>query len=106
MHLAEEHFLGRPVLGPPLPNAPFHGAPLPLPVLAGAFPLQPFHQRLGLQRRLAHQQFFQPRPDVDERIDTGTPKVRCPCVTGQFAPVAVFSCGFAIHVCFHRCVLQ
>jgi len=43
MHLAEKHFLGRPVLSLPLPNAPFHGAPLPLPVLAGAFPLQPFH---------------------------------------------------------------
>jgi hypothetical protein len=48
MHLAEEHFLGRPVLGTPPAHAPFDGPPLPLPVLARVFPLQPLHQRLGL----------------------------------------------------------
>jgi len=52
MHLAEEHFLGRPMLSPPLPHAPFHRPPLPPPVLAGTFPLQPVHQGLGLERRL------------------------------------------------------
>jgi hypothetical protein len=63
MHLAEEHFLGRPVLRLPLPHSTFHRAPLALPVLAGVFTPQPVHQRLGLQARLALQQFFQTRPD-------------------------------------------
>lgn len=43
MHLAEKHFLGRSVLGLPLPHAPFHGPPLPLPVLAWTLTLQPSH---------------------------------------------------------------
>jgi hypothetical protein len=57
MHLAEKHFLGRPVLGLPLPHAPFHGPPVPLPVLPGTLTLQPSHQRFGLQGRLTLQQF-------------------------------------------------
>ena len=46
--LAKEDFLGRTVLGLPLPHAPFHRPPLPLPVLARALLLQPLHQRLGV----------------------------------------------------------
>jgi hypothetical protein len=37
MHLAEEDFLGRPMLGPPLSHAPFQRPPAPLPVLARVF---------------------------------------------------------------------
>jgi hypothetical protein len=48
MHLAEEHFLGRPVLRFPLPHPPLQGALMTLPVLARALPLQPLPQRLGL----------------------------------------------------------
>jgi hypothetical protein len=48
VRLAKEDFLGRTVLGLPLPHAPFHRPPLPLPVLARAFLLQPLHQRLGV----------------------------------------------------------
>jgi len=75
MHLAEEHFLGRPVLGLPLTHPSLHRPSLPLPVLAGAFPLQPVHQRFGLERRLPLQEFFQPRPDLQERIDARAPGV-------------------------------
>jgi hypothetical protein len=46
--LAKEDFLGRTVLGLPLPHAPFYRPPLPLPILARVLPLQPLHQGLGL----------------------------------------------------------
>jgi hypothetical protein len=75
MHLAEEQLLGRPVLGLPLPHPTFHRASLPLPVLPGIFPLQPIHQRLGLQSWLTLQQVLQPRPHRHERIDTRPPGV-------------------------------
>jgi len=106
MHLAEEHFLGRPVLRPPLPHPPFHRPPLPLPVLARAFPLQPLHQRLGLQSRLTLQQFLQPRPDLEQRIHPGAPRAACAGLTGQLTPVAILPCALAIHACFHRGFLQ
>jgi hypothetical protein len=106
MHLAEKHFLGRPVLGFPAPHPPFHGPPLPLPVLAGVFPLQPLHQRFGLQPWLTLQQRFQTRPDVDERIDPGAPGVRCPGLGRELVSITVLPCGLAIHACFHRCELQ
>jgi hypothetical protein len=104
--LAEEHFLGRPVLGLPASHPPFHRPPLPLPVLAGAFPLQPVHQCLGLESRFPLQEFLQPRPDVLERVQPGTPGVCATAFTGQLAPVAVLACGLAIHACLHRRVLQ
>jgi hypothetical protein len=49
MHLAEEHFLGRSVLRLPLPNPAFQRAPVTPPVRARVLPLEPVHQRLGLQ---------------------------------------------------------
>jgi hypothetical protein len=106
MHLAEEHFLRWPVLGLPLPHPPFHGSPLSLPVLAGVFPLQPVHQRLGLERRLSLQEFFQSGPNVHKRIGPGPPGVLGAGFTGQLAQVAILPCGFAVHACFHRRVLQ
>ena len=53
MHLGEEHFLGRPVLGLPLPHPPLQRAPRGLPVTVGILLLEPLQQRLGLQARLA-----------------------------------------------------
>jgi hypothetical protein len=104
--LAEEHFLGRPVLGFPTAHPPFQRPPLRLPILAGVFPLQPVQQGFGLERGLTLQQFFQPRPDLAERIDPGAPGVGRTRLTGQLAPVAVFACGLAIHASLHRRVLQ
>jgi hypothetical protein len=104
--LAEEHFFGRPVLGFPTSHPPFQRPPLRLPILAGVFSLQPVQQGFGLERGLALQECFQPRPDVAERIDTGAPGVGGARLTGQLAPVAVFACGLAIHACLHRRVLQ
>jgi hypothetical protein len=104
--LAEEHFLGGPVPGFPASHASFQRPPLGLPILAGVFPLQPVQQGFGLERRLTLQQFFQPRPDVAERVDPGAPGVGGTRLTGQLAPVAVFACGLAIHASLHRRVLQ
>lgn len=102
MLLGEKHFLGRPVLGLPLPHAPFDGPPLPLPVLAGVLTLEPLDQGLGLERGLPLQQFLQGGPNLGQRIGPGPPSVRPGCLAGQLAAVAVLPCGFAIHACFHR----
>ena len=48
MHLAEEHFLGRPVLRLPLPHTTLQGASLGRPIPLWVLLLQPFQQRLGL----------------------------------------------------------
>jgi hypothetical protein len=106
MLLGKEQLLGRPVLGFPLPHAPFDGATLPLPVLPGLFALQPVHQGLGLQSRLALQQLLQPRPDLGERIDPRPPVMHRPPGAGQFLAIPVFSSTLAIHACFHRCPPQ
>src|SRR5436305_11438507 len=102
MHLAEEHFFRRTLRCLPPPHTPFHGPTLPLPVLVGVFPLQPFHQRLGLQGRLTLQQVLERRPHLDQGI-----RPRPPCVgrwrfTRQLAPVAILACRLAIHTRFHR----
>ena len=106
MHLAEVNLLGWSVLALPLPHPPFHRSPLPLPVLAGVFPLQPVHQRLGLQRRLSLQQFLQARPDINQWIGPSPPGVGAAALTGQSPLVAILPCGLAVHACFHRRVLQ
>jgi hypothetical protein len=106
MHLAEEHFLGRTMRGLPLPDAPFHRPSLLLPVLARVLALQPLHQSLGLQPRLALQQLLERRPDVDERIRPGPPCVRRRGFAGELAPIAILACRLAIHTRFHRRVPQ
>jgi hypothetical protein len=58
VHLGEEHFPGRPVLGLPLPDAPLQRPARPLPVALGKFLLQPPQQGLGLQGRLTLEQFL------------------------------------------------
>jgi len=106
MHLAEKHFLGRPVLRLPLPHPPLHRAPPLVPVLAWVFPLQHLDQRFRLQRRRPLQQFFQTRPDLGERIGPGPPGVLRPALTRHLTAVAVLPGTFGIHPCFHRCLSQ
>ena len=100
--LGEEHLLGRPVLGLPLPHAPLQGAARPLPVALGILLLQPPQQGLGLQGRLALQQFFQARPDVGERVGPGPPGPGGAGLAGELVQVAVLACGLAVHACLHR----
>ncbi len=106
MLLAEEQLLGRSMLGLPLPHPPFHGATLPLPVLAGVLALQPIHQRLGLQAWLTLQQCLQPRPHFQERIGPGAPGMFRLALTGQPATIPILSSRLAIHACLHRCLPQ
>jgi hypothetical protein len=100
--LGEEHFLGGPVLGLPLPHPPLQGAARPLPVALGDFLLQPAQQGLGLQGRLALEQLLQPRPDVGERVGPGAPGARGAGLTGELPEVAVLAGGLAVHACLHR----
>jgi hypothetical protein len=106
MHLAEKHFLGRPVLGFPLPHPPFHRSPLPLPVAAGVLTLEPLDQSLGLQGWLALQQLLQSRPDGGQWIRPRAPRMRRGCFAGQLTQLAILAGAFAIHVCLHRCLLE
>jgi hypothetical protein len=106
MHLAEEDFLGRPVLGLPLPHPPLQRPPVPVPVLLGLLTRQPVQQRFGLQARLPAQQFLQTGPHRGERIGPGTPGVGRAPLAGQLAEVTVLPCGLAIHVGLHRCLLE
>jgi len=106
MDLAEKHFLGWPVLGFPLPHAPFHGPALPLPVLTRIVALQPSHQRFGLQGWLTLEKFFQAGPNCGQRVGAGSPRVRPADFAGQSALAAILACGFAIHTCLHRCPAQ
>jgi hypothetical protein len=102
MHLTEKHFLGRTMLGLPLPYPPFYSAAMPLPVLVRIATLQPFHQRLGLQTSLTLQQPRQRRPNIKQRIRPGPPRVWNRCFAGQLAQVAILACRFGMHTCFHR----
>jgi hypothetical protein len=106
MHLAEKHFLGRPVLGFPDPHPSFHRPPVPLPVSVGVFALQPPDQRLGLQPWLLTQQLQQTWPDINERIRSRSPVMRRWRFTGQLATHAVLPSGLSIHARFHRCLLE
>jgi hypothetical protein len=100
--LGEEHLSGRPVLGLPLPHPPLQGAAHPLPVALGILLLQPAQQGLGLQGRLALEQFLQARPDVGERVGPGPPGPGGAGLAGELVQVAVLACGLAIHACLHR----
>jgi hypothetical protein len=100
--LGEEHLPGRPVLGLPLPHPPLQGAARPLPVALGILLLQPPEQGLGLQGRLALEQFLQARPDVGEWVGPGPPGPGGAGLAGELAQVAVLACGLAIHACLHR----
>jgi hypothetical protein len=100
--LGEEHFSGRPVLGLPLPHPPLQGAARPPPVALRILLLQPPEQGLGLQGRLALEQFLQARPDVGERVGPGPPGPGGTGLARELGPVAVLTCGLAIHACLHR----
>jgi len=106
MDLGEEYFLGRPVLGFPLPHPPFQRPLGSLPGLLRKFTLQPFPQGLGLQAGLPLEQFLQPRPHRRQRIDACPPRTRGRLLARQLGMVPVLSGSFAIHACTHRRLRQ
>lgn len=76
MHLGKEHFLGRPVLGLPLPHASFQGPPRRLGTCARLGALHPVPQGLGLQAWLLLQLLGHGRPYLGERVRPGPPGSR------------------------------
>jgi hypothetical protein len=102
MHLAEEDFLGRTMLGFPLTHAPLQRPTIALPVLRRHFPLQPGQQRFGLQTRLALQLFFYPGPHRGQRIRPRPPVVGGLASAGQLTGGAILPSRLAVHTRFHR----
>ena len=102
MHLAEEDFLGRTMLGLPLAHAPLQRPTSWLPVLSRHFPLQPGQQRFGLQTRLPLQLFFQPGPNRGQRIGPRPPTVHGPDSARQLSGVAILPSRLTVHTRFHR----
>ena len=94
--LAEEDFLGRPVQGSPFFEVPLQGAQLPLGEAARILALQPVEHGLGLQAGVERQQFFDPRPDVGERVGPGSPGMLHAHLTGQLAEPAILACGLVV----------
>jgi hypothetical protein len=96
--LGEEHLPGRPVQGPPPFDVPLQRAELAVSEATGEPPLQIGEQRLGLQAGVAAEQFFEARPDVGERVGSGTPgAVHAFDLTGQLAEAAVSAGGLGVH---------
>jgi hypothetical protein len=83
VHLAEEHFLGRPQRGPPTPHLPLQRPQLPLGEPTWLTALQLADDGLGLQTRLLFQHRANLRPDLGERIVPRRPVVRPSQLAGQ-----------------------
>jgi hypothetical protein len=100
--LAEEHLLGRSVLGLPLPHPPLQRALHRGREFPGVLLLQPGQQGLGLEPRVAFQQRGELRPDGGQRIGPGPPGARCLAGAGQLFRLPIVTCRFAVHVGHHR----
>jgi hypothetical protein len=97
MYLAEEHFLGAAVQGPPLLDAPLERPQLAVSELTGEAPLKIAEQRLGLQAGVEAERLFQLRPDGGERIRFGTPvSVHESHLAGQPAQLPILAGGLRI----------
>ena len=92
MHLGEEHFLRRPVQGPPLLEPPLQRPQLAVGEATGIAALQVGEQRLGLQAGIELQQRLQLGPDFDEGIGSGSPvTVHAFPLTGQLAEATILA---------------
>lgn len=98
MHLAEEHFLGRPRRGPPAPHLPLQGPQLSVAEPARVTPLQLDEDRLGLQAGLLLEQRAHFRPDLGERIEPRGPIMRPGQFAGQLLLPSILACRLVVHV--------
>jgi hypothetical protein len=98
VHLAEEHFLGRPQRGPPTPHLPLQGPQLPLGEPTRVTTLQLAEDGLGLQTRLLFQHRANLRPDLGERIVPRRPVVRPSQLAGQLPQPPILTCRLVVHV--------
>jgi hypothetical protein len=98
VELSEEHFLGRPLQSPPALDVPLQGTKLTVGEASGEASLQVGKQRLGLQPGVDAEQFFEGRPDVGERVGSGTPvAVHAFDLLGQPTEPAVGAGRFGVH---------
>jgi hypothetical protein len=73
VHLAEEHFLGRSLRGPPEVHLALQGAELTILESPRVLPLQPAKECLGLQVGGRTQLLFELRPDAGKRVRPSSP---------------------------------
>lgn len=97
VHLAEEHFLGRPRHGPPTPHLPLQRPQLPVGEPARVAALQLAEDGLGLQPRLLFQQRANLRPDLGERIGPRRPVMRPGQFAGQLLKPPILACRLVVH---------
>jgi hypothetical protein len=102
MHLGEEHFLGRPVQGPPLLDAALQGSQLAVRETPRIKPLQLAKQRLGLQAGRQPQLLFQLGPNLDEDIGPRSPVMFHDHLAGQLAEPPVLPCRLGIQTGLRR----
>ena len=98
MDLAEEHFLGRAVQGPPALDAALQRPHLAVGEAAGVLPLQVLQQRLGLQAGVDLQQLLQLGPDVGEGVGLRAPVVLHADLARQPVEAAVLARRLVVHV--------
>ena len=94
--LAEEHLLGRPVQGPPLPDVALQGAQLPVGKAAGVLALQPLEHGLGLQAGVEGQLLLDAGPDLGEGVGARPPGMLHAHLAGQPAEPAVLARGLVV----------
>jgi hypothetical protein len=98
VHLAEEHFLGRPRQRPPTPHLPLQRPQLPVGETARIATPQLGEDRLGLQARLPLEQRTNLHPHLGERIDPRRPIVRQSHLARQLPQPPILPSRLVVHV--------
>jgi hypothetical protein len=94
--LGEEHFLGRPLHGPPLLDAPLQRPHLAVGEASGILCLQPGKQCLGQQTRVERQLFLDLRPHFREGVRACSPVMFHAHLAGQLAEPPIFACRLVV----------
>jgi len=94
--LGEEHFLSRPVHGPPLLDAPLQRPHLTVGKAPGILCLQPGKQCLGQQTRVERQLFLDPRPHLREGVRACSPVMFHTYLAGQLAKPPILACRLVV----------
>jgi hypothetical protein len=94
--LGEKHFLGRPLHGPPLLDAPLQRPHLAVGEASGILCLQPGKQCLGQQTRVERQLFLDPRPHLREGVRACSPVMFHTHLAGQLAKPPILACRLLV----------
>jgi hypothetical protein len=96
--LGKEHFLGRPLQGAPLLDAPLQGPQLAVGEASGEAALQVGEQGLGLQAGVDPKQGFELRPDLGEGVGPrAVVAFHASHLAGQLAEPAVLARRLLVH---------